>query len=74
VAKGTGSIEFYLIDLKDPHAGPVMKETISASTLRDDFVIVFNNVKPSSYTIQAIQSRDCQVSVGGVEGITVSAN
>jgi hypothetical protein len=74
VVKGTGSIEFYLIDLKAPHDGPVMKESVSAATLKDDYVIVFNNVKPSAYTIQAIQNRDCQVSVGGVEGITVSAN
>jgi len=74
VDKGTGSIDFYLTDLKAPHNGPVMKKTISASALKDDFVIVFNNVKPSTYTIQAIQNRDCQVSVGGVGGITVSAN
>ncbi len=74
VDKGAGSIDFYLIDLENPHNGPVMKETRSASALKDDFVVVFNNVKPSSYTIQAIQNRDCQVSVGGVKGITVSAN
>ncbi|MDZ7606677.1 MAG: hypothetical protein U5K79_14055 [Cyclobacteriaceae bacterium] len=41
VDKGTGSIDFYLIDLKDPHNGPVMKETISASALNDDFVVSF---------------------------------
>ena len=74
IDKGVGSIDFYLIDLNAPHNGPVMKETKSASALKDDFVVVFNNVKPSTYTIQAIQNRDCQVSVGGVGGITVSAN
>jgi len=74
VDKGTGSIDFYLIDLKAPHNGPLMKETISASALKDEYAIVFNNVAPSTYTIQAIQNKDCQVSVGGVTGITVSAN
>jgi hypothetical protein len=74
VVKGTGSIEFYLFDQKDPHKGPLMKETLSASELNDDYKIVFNNVPPSTYLIQAVKNSECQVSVGGIGGITVSAN
>jgi len=72
VEKGTGSIDFYLVDLSEPQKGTLIKETRSASDLKKDFVLIFDNLKPSTYTIQAIQSRECQVSVGGVGGITVS--
>ena len=74
VENGSGSIEFYLIDLNNPHKGPVQRETRTAAELRNDFVAVFRNVPPSTYTIQAIDSRKCQVSVGGVGGIMVSNN
>ena len=72
VNQGSGTLDFYLIDLNAPQKGPVQKETRSASDLSDDFVLVFKNVPPSNYTIQAIDNRKCQVSVGGVGGILIS--
>lgn len=72
--QGSGNIEFYLIDLNKPQNGPLQKTQKSASELRNDFVVVFRNVQPSNYTIQAIDNKKCQVSIGGVQGITVSSN
>ena len=72
VNQGSGNIDFYLIDLNAPQKGPVQKETKSASELSNDFVLVFKDVPPSNYTIQAIDKRKCQVSVGGVGGILIS--
>lgn len=72
--QGSGNIDFYLIDLNKPQNGPLQKTQKSASELRNDFVVVFRNVQPSSYTIQAIDNNKCQVSIGGVEGITISSN
>lgn len=74
VNQGSGTIDFYLIDLNAPQKGPVQKETKLASELRNNFVVVFKNVPPSKYTIQAIDNNKCQVSIGGVEGILVSRN
>lgn len=71
---GSGRIDFHLVDLKSPQKGTVQKQTISASELKDDFVLVFKNVPPSNYTIQVIDSKKCQVSVGGVDGILISEN
>jgi hypothetical protein len=72
--QGSGNIDFYLIDLNKPQNGPLQKTQKSASELRNDFVVVFRNVQPSNYTIQAIDNNKCQVSIGGLEGITISSN
>lgn len=77
VIQGTGNIDFYLVDLNDPHKGPIQKVTKSAFELRSDFVQIFTNVPPSRYIVQAILATDpknCQISVGGVEGILISGN
>ena len=74
VNRGSGTIDFYLVDLNKPQKGAVQKETKSASELKNDFVLVFKNVPPSNYTIQAIDNKKCQVSVGGVDGILISRN
>jgi len=72
--RGNGSIDFYLIDLDAPQKGPIQKQTKSANELKNDFVLVFENVPPSNYTIQAIDNSKCQVSIGGVQGIKISRN
>ncbi len=72
--RGSGSINFYLVDLNKPQDGPVQRVQRSASELRNDFVVVFTDVPPSKYTIQAIDNNKCQVSIGGVEGITITSN
>lgn len=74
VDKGSGSLEFYLIDLNAPQKGVIQKVTRQASELKDEFVLVFSGISPSNYTIQAIDSKKCQISIGGVKGITVSKN
>jgi len=72
--RGEGTIDLYLIDLNNPQRGPIQKATKSASELRNEYVVVFRNVPPSKYTIQAIDNRKCQISIGGVEGIIISSN
>ncbi len=74
VKRGSGKVDFYLIDLNNPQKGPLRQENRSASDLKRDFVLVFKNVPPATYTIQVIDSKKCQVSVGGIEGITISGN
>lgn len=74
VNQGSGSIDFYLIDLNAPQNGPVQKESRFASELKKDFAMVFRNVPPSNYTIQAIDNNKCQISIGGVKGLLVSSD
>ncbi len=74
VDKGSGSLDFYLVDLNAPQRGPIQKETKPASALKDDFVLVFSGIAPSNYTIQVIDNKKCQISIGGVKGITISKN
>ncbi len=74
VIKGSGSLDFYLIDLKAPQKGPIQQKTKQASTMKDEFVLVFGDVSPSNYTIQVIDAKKCQISIGGVRGITISNN
>ena len=74
VIQGTGRIDFYLVDLNDPHKGPIQKETKLASDFNSDFVPVFKNVVPSRYSVQVIDANKCQYSVGGIEGILIPEN
>ena len=74
VVSGQGSINFHLIDLNNPQNGPIQTETKSTSQLKDEFVVVFRNVPPSNYTIQAIDENKCQISIGAVAGIIISSN
>ena len=74
VKRGSGKIDFYLIDLKNPKKGPLRKESRPSSEFKGDFVLLFKNVPPSVYSIQVIDSKKCQVSVGGIEGITITEN
>ena len=74
VERGQGSINFHLIDLNNPQNGPIQTEIRSTSQLKDEFVVVFRNVPPSNYTIQAIDDNKCQISIGGIEGIIISSN
>ncbi len=72
--RGRGSIDLYLIDLNNPQKGPVQKAQRSASELRNELTVVFRDVPPSKYVIQAVDQDKCQVSIGGIEGITISSN
>jgi len=72
--RGNGNIDLYLIDLNNPQKGPVQKAQKSASELRNELTVVFRDVPASKYVIQAVDQNKCQVSIGGIEGITISSN
>ena len=74
VKRGSGRIDFYLIDRNEPAKGTLKKESKSASELKSGFVLVFKDVPPATYIIQVVDDKKCQVSVGGIEGITISGN
>ena len=74
VGQASGTLNFYLIDLEKPQAGPVQQTQQFASALKNDFVVVFRDVPPSKYIIQAVDGNKCQISIGGIEGITISSN
>lgn len=74
VIRGSGNLNFYLIDMKAPQKGPVQKASKSANQMKNEFVEVFRNVKPSNYIIQTVDNKKCQVSVGGVQGLEISRN
>lgn len=74
VNKGNGVIKFYLYDLNAPQKGAIKEVSKSASALKNEFVTIFKNISPSNYTIQAVESSKCQISIGGVEGILISSN
>jgi hypothetical protein len=71
--KGNGLIKFYLVDLNKPQAGPVQQNQKTAQELKSEFVEIFKNVPQSNYIIQAVSNNDCQVSIGGLEGISTSS-
>jgi hypothetical protein len=74
IISGSGALDFYLIDQKTFKTGPLEKVTKNAFELKDNFEVIFENVNPSIYTIQLIDNKKCQISIGGMKGILVSSN
>jgi hypothetical protein len=67
-----GNLQLLLVDRINPEKGILKKVSYSSSDLQKDFVTVFRDEKPSTYIIQVIDKDKCQISIGGLEGITLS--